>query len=166
MPSLTPARAALLSGIAVTCAMASIGALIGALMGGPGAAGVYALIAGCAAALGSFLIGRPSLANFFAVRQAAHERGFAEGHSHGLLLGVAQYEASVFPASPDGVTAEERAARRTYAYRVAAEDALPENIRRLAARVLAALDEGDHGRARGAIRELSQAVRKQERSRR
>ncbi|MFD9636831.1 hypothetical protein ACFWX8_40305, partial [Streptomyces violascens] len=71
MPSLTPARAALLSGIAVTCAMASIGALIGALMGGPGAAGVYALIAGCAAALGSFLIGRRSLANFFAVRQAA-----------------------------------------------------------------------------------------------
>ncbi|MFD9635584.1 hypothetical protein [Streptomyces violascens] len=77
---------------------------------------------------------------------------------------MAQYEASVFPASPDGVTAEERAARRTYAYRVAAEDALPENIRRLAARVLAALDEGDHGRARDAIRELSQAVRKQERT--
>jgi hypothetical protein len=103
------------------------------------------------------------MAKFNAAHQAAHDRGFAEGLSHGLLLGMVQYEAAVFPSSRDGVTAEERAARRTHAYRIAAQDALPETIRLQAARVLAALDEEERDRAREAMQELSLAVREQER---
>ncbi|MDW6057945.1 hypothetical protein SAZ11_07570 [Streptomyces sp. FXJ1.4098] len=164
MRSQTPARAVLLSSIAVVCLMAAVGGLIGAFLGRPGTAGLSALAGGCAAALGAFLTRRRSMAKFNAAHQAAHDRGFAEGLSHGLLLGVAQYEAAVFPSSPDGVTAEERAARRTYVYRIAAQDALPETIRRLAARELAALDQEDHDRAREALQELSLAVREQERS--
>ncbi|WP_230992388.1 hypothetical protein [Streptomyces endocoffeicus] len=104
------------------------------------------------------------MAKFNAAHQAARDRGFAEELSHGLLLGVAQYETAVSPSSPDGVTPEERAARRTYAYRIAAQDALPETIRLLAARVLAALDKEEHDHAREAMQELSLAVREQRRS--
>jgi F0F1-type ATP synthase assembly protein I len=164
MRSQTSARAVLLSGIVVTCLMVSVGGLIGAFLGGPGAAGLSALTGGCAAALGAFLARRRSMAKFNAAHQAAHDRGFAEGLAHGLLLGMVQYEAAVFPSSPDGVTAEERDARRTYAYRIAAQDALPETIRLQAARVLAALDEEERDRAREAMQELSLAVREQEKS--
>ena len=161
MRSQTPARAVLLSAISTICLTAAVGGLIGSLINRPGTAGVAALVSGCAAGLGAFLTRRRSMARFSAVHQAAHERGFAEGMSHGLLLGVAQYEAAVFPAILDGVTAEERVARRTYAYQVAAQEALPETIRRLAAHVLAALDEEDRDLARDAMRELSLAVREQ-----
>lgn len=102
---MSPARAVLLSAIAASCVVASVGAFIGLLADGPGTAGITALISGCAAAFGAFLTRRRSMAKFVAAHQAAHERGFAEGLSHGLLRGIAQYEAAVFPASPDGVTA-------------------------------------------------------------
>ncbi|MYX26789.1 hypothetical protein GTY75_08920 [Streptomyces sp. SID8381] len=62
---------------------------------------------------------------------------------------------------PDGVTVDERDLRRTYAYRVAAQDELPERIRWLAANALAALDAEDPERARDAVRELALAVREQ-----
>jgi hypothetical protein len=81
------------------CLMASIGGLIDAFLGGPSTAGLSALTGGSAAALGAFLARRRSMAKFNAAHQAAHDRGFAEGLSHGLLLGVAQYEAAVFPSS-------------------------------------------------------------------
>lgn len=162
---MTPARAALWAGITVTSTMACIAALLGALLGGAGAAAVWALSAGCCTALGSFLNRRRYITSYVKVRQAAHDRGYAEGLSQALLHGLVQYEAAVFPASPNGVTIEEQAARRTRAYRVAAEDAVPENIRRLAADALAALDKSDHERARDAIQALALATHRLGRAR-
>ncbi|WP_167163170.1 hypothetical protein [Streptomyces sp. MBT27] len=155
MPSTTPTRAELWAGSAVAGTLTSIAVLLGALLGRAGGAVISALGAGCCTAIGFFLNGRPSIASCVEVRQAAHDRGYAAGLSQALLHGLVQYEAAIFPASPDGVTTEEQAARRIRAYRVAAEDAVPENIRRLAADVLAALDMSDHERARDAIQALA-----------
>ncbi|MFF4188194.1 hypothetical protein ACFYZ9_33865 [Streptomyces sp. NPDC001691] len=165
MSSMTPARAALWAGAAVTGTMASIAALLGGLLGGPGDAAIAMLSAGCCTALGFFLNRRRYITSYVEVRQAAHDRGYAEGLSHALLHGLVQYEAAVFPASPNGVTTEEQAARRARAYRVAAEEAVPENIRRLAAGALAALDHSDRERARHAMQELALATQRLGRAR-
>lgn len=86
-------------------------------------------------------------------------RGYAEGIAQYVLLIVSNYEAAVFPRTgPHGVTPEERAARRSDACKMAAEEEVPHRVREAAADVLAALDGGDHERSVAAQSALIIAV--------
>jgi hypothetical protein len=76
-----------------------------------------------------------------------------------VLLGIALYEAALFPLIPDGVNEEEQQARRTVAYRLAAYDGLPRAVRVSAAAALEAIGEGqDAERARAAVKALTLTV--------
>lgn len=158
MTTLTPARALVLLWSGITCLVVVAGGVLGALIGGWTASVLVGLSAGAVCLTGSFFVRRRVMADFAVAEQTAMARGYAEGLSHGLLTVVAQYEAAVFPMSAGGVTAEERLARRTAAYRLAAEAALPTPVRLAAADALAALDEGDPHHSRDAIGRLLSAV--------
>ncbi|MFM9373288.1 hypothetical protein [Streptomyces sp. Da 82-17] len=164
MRSFSPARTVLLYALAAALMGLTAGVLVGGVIADGTTAGIAGVVCGCVAGLGVLLFRRRIMARLRAAHQAAHDRGFAEGLSHGLILGMAQYEAAVFPLSDSGVTAEERTLRRTYAYKVAAQDELPEPIRLLAAQALAALDEAHYERSRAAMLELSHAVWERARS--
>ncbi|WP_320785216.1 hypothetical protein, partial [Streptomyces sp. CRN 30] len=111
---------------------------------------------------GSGVVRRRALAGFAAAHREAGLRGYAEGIANGVLLHVTVYEAAVFPRSgPAGVTPEERLARRTVAYRMAALDEVPRRVREAAADALAALDDADRARAEEALALLAGAVRKE-----
>lgn len=85
--------------------------------------------------------------------------GYAEGVADAVLVSVATYQAAAFPLTTFGVSEEERAARRSVAYRVCAHEGLPQAVRVSAAAALEAVDEGaDPGRAHAAMRALSLAV--------
>lgn len=76
-----------------------------------------------------------------------------------VLLGVALYQAAVFPLIRDGVSEEEARARRTGAYRLAAYDSLPRTVRVSAAAALEAIDEGqDAEQALAAVKALTLTV--------
>jgi hypothetical protein len=162
MAPITPARALLLLTSGVVCLLTASGALIGALFGGAAVALVTAAGAGAAGALGSLFVRRRALAHFAAAQRQAGMRGYSEGIAHGVLLHVTAYEAAVFPRTgPAGVTAEERAARRNVAYRMAALDEVPRLVREAAADALAVLDEADRARAEEALAQLAAAVRQE-----
>ncbi|MGI5142093.1 MULTISPECIES: hypothetical protein [unclassified Streptomyces] len=162
MAQITPARALLLLVGGLVCLIAASGALIGALFGGARIALVTAVGAGAAGALVSLALRRRALAQFAAARREAGSRGYAEGIAHGVLLHVAAYEAAVFPRTgPTGVTHEERAARRTVAYRMAALDEVPRLVREAAADALAVLDASDRTGAEEALAQLAVVVRQE-----
>ncbi|MFJ2669145.1 hypothetical protein [Streptomyces sp. NPDC087525] len=76
--------------------------------------------------------------------------GCAEGIADAVLVNIATYQAAAFPLPPGGLTEEERDARRTPAYRVAAVDGLPSAVRVSAVDALNAVDQGrdtDHAQA-------------------
>lgn len=162
MASLTPARALLFLTGGLTCLLTAAAALIGALLADglvalAAAAGTAVVALGC-----SYLTRRRALAQFAEARRQAGVRGYAEGIAHGVLLHVTVYESAVFPRSgPEGVSPEERLARRTIAYRMAALDEVPRRVREAAADALAALDDADRARAEGAMTELAGAVRRE-----
>lgn len=150
-----PARALLLVTSGITCLATAAGALVGLILDGS----LAALILGAGAALGSLLVRRRATAAYERARTAVMARGYAEGIAQYVLLIVANYEAAVFPRTgPHGVTPEERAARRTDAYKIAAEEEVPHRVREAAANVLAALDDGDHERCGAAQTALIIAV--------
>ncbi|MET7607658.1 hypothetical protein ABZS96_35470 [Streptomyces avermitilis] len=162
MAPITPARALLLLVCGLVCLLTASGALIGALFGGATAALVAAACASAVGLLATLLVRRRALAHFAAAQREAGVRGYAEGIAHGVLLHVAAYEAAVFPQTgPTGVTPEERAARRTVAYRMAALEEVPRLVREAAADALAVLDEADRTRAEEALAQLASVVRRQ-----
>ncbi|WP_055491090.1 hypothetical protein [Streptomyces sp. TP-A0356] len=162
MSTITPARALLLLVSGLVCLTTASGALIGALYGGARSALIAAVCAGAGGALGTLFFRRRALAHFATARRQAGARGYAEGIAHGVLLHVAAYEAAVFPRTgPAGVTPEERAARRTLAYRTAALDEVPQPVREAAADALAVLDAADRTGAEEALAQLAVAVRQE-----
>ncbi|MGX1114731.1 hypothetical protein RKD37_000094 [Streptomyces ambofaciens] len=85
--------------------------------------------------------------------------GAEEGITDAVVAAVRVYEAAVFPLTPGGVSAQEREARRTVGYRLAAYEGLPRDVRVSAAAALEAIDEGqDKERARAAVQELGLAA--------
>ncbi|MEV7612575.1 hypothetical protein [Streptomyces sp. NPDC089799] len=85
--------------------------------------------------------------------------GYAEGIADAVVMSIATYQAAVFPLTPDGVSDEERAARRTIAYRISAYDGLPRPVRISAAEALEAIDHGaDSTRAEAAMKALALTV--------
>ncbi|KPI05173.1 hypothetical protein OK074_0311 [Actinobacteria bacterium OK074] len=162
MAPLTPARALALFTRGLVCLLTASGALIGALFGGPAVALAAGAGAGAAGVLGALLLRRRATAHFAAAQRQAGQRGYAEGIAHGVLVQVAAYEAAVFPRTgPLGVTPEERSARRTVAYRMAALDEVPGPVREAAADALAVLDAADGDRSDEALARLATAVRRE-----
>ncbi|MFD4135000.1 hypothetical protein [Streptomyces goshikiensis] len=136
------------------------GGCLGALWGGWVTALVAAAAAGLGAGAGAFLARRQVLA-FLRPDATAAVRGdgYAEGIADAVLVGIATYQAAAFPLTPDGVSDEERDARRTVAYRIAAHDGLPLPVRVSAAAALEAIDEGhDTEGAHAAMKALSLSV--------
>ncbi len=90
----------------------------------------------------------------------AEEQGYQEGLADAVLGLVISYQHSVFPLSrPGGVLPQERVARRTFAYKMAAAEQLPEPVRRAAADALGVLDRGeDEEAATGAVKQLALAM--------
>lgn len=160
MAPFTPARAIVLLTTGLVCLMTATGSLVGVLLGGAVVGLVTAAGAASAGLAGSFLVRRRALAGFAAAQRQAGVRGYPEGIAHGVLLHVSAYEAAVFPRSgPAGVTPEERLARRTIAYLMAALEEVPRHVREAAAATLAALDEADRTRAEETLARLAGAVR-------
>ncbi len=133
------------------------GACFGLLAGGRLGAVVAAGAAGLGAGIGSFLA-RRQVVSFFRA-EAVLADGYAEGIADAALMSIATYHAAVFPLVPDGVSEEERDARRTLAYRVCAYDGLPLRVRVAAAGALEAIDHGlDAEQAQAAVKDLTLAV--------
>ncbi|WP_329225003.1 hypothetical protein OHB07_01125 [Streptomyces sp. NBC_00111] len=159
MSSMTPARALLLVTSGIACLATAASALVGLIIEGPLAGLVLGIGVGAGSTVGTFLVRRRAMAAHARARAAVMAHGYAEGIAQYVLLLVSTYEAAVFPRTgPRGVTPEERAARRTEAYRIAAEEEVPHRIREAAADALAALDEGDHVRSASAQAALVIAV--------
>lgn len=146
-----------MSVVLVVCAAGS-GACLGFLLGGwQGAAAGAA--AGSAAGVGLLIHNRFYRRRRAVALRAAEVDGHEQGTADVVLFGVLLYEGAVFPFIPDGVSEEERQARRTVAYRLAAYDGLPRAVRVSAAEALEAIDEGlDADRARAAVKALTIAV--------
>ncbi|MEU6066801.1 MULTISPECIES: hypothetical protein [Streptomyces] len=161
MKTLTPERALVLVTAGIACLVTALGGLLGALLGGWIVALVVGVFAGAGSVVGALVVRRRAMAGFSAARQEATTRGYADGIAHGVLVGVANYQAAVFPMNVGGVTDDERAARRTVAYRLAAEDEVPHPVREAAANALAALDDEDLERVRDAMSKLYAAVHDQ-----
>ncbi|MEU4213139.1 hypothetical protein AB0F13_24645 [Streptomyces sp. NPDC026206] len=142
----------------VTCAALG-GICFGLLLGGPITAVIVAGAAGLGTWVGSFFARRQIVALFRPESDVARADGYAEGIADGVLVSIATYQAAVFPLTPDGVSEEERQARRTVAYRVSAYDGLPLAVRVSAAEALEAVDQGlDADRAQAAMKALSLTV--------
>jgi hypothetical protein len=129
---------------------------------GVGVAVVAGAVTGLGALTGSILVRRRVFANVEKAESEAGALGYAEGLAQGVLLGVVTYAAAAFPLTgPGGVSGEERLARRTIAYRIAADDGLPHKVRTAAAAALETIDHGkDPERAHEAVEALSGAVYK------
>ncbi|WP_051806791.1 hypothetical protein [Streptomyces sp. NRRL F-2664] len=163
----------------VMCGVAG-GACFGWVWGGRTAGVLAAAAAGLGAAIGSFL-SRRQVAAFlttppgtttappavFPAPAPAHVTlvapgtgsGYAEGIADAVVASLAMYQAAAFPLTAFGVSEEERAARRSVAYRVCAHEGLPQAVRVSAAAALEAVDHGeDAERAHAAMRALSLAV--------
>ncbi|RSS72812.1 hypothetical protein [Streptomyces sp. WAC06614] len=145
--------------VLVTCGVL-VGACLGFLAGGRTPALVAATAAGVGAGAGALLARRQVLAHLRpAGGTAGRPGGYTEGVSDAVRVSIAMYQAAVFPLTPGGVGEEERAARRTVAYRLAAFDGLPLAVRLSAAAALEALDQGtDPERAQAAMKALSLTV--------
>ncbi|MFD9289211.1 hypothetical protein ACFWBV_13135 [Streptomyces sp. NPDC060030] len=159
MSSMTPARALLLATSGIACLATAASALVGLIIEGPLTALILGISMGAGSAVGAFLVRRRATAAHARARTAVMAHGYAEGIAQYVLLIVCNYEAAVFPRSgPHGVTPDERAARRTDAYKIAAEEEVPHRVREAAADVLAALDDGDRSRSVAAQAALIIAV--------
>ncbi|MEU2514628.1 hypothetical protein [Streptomyces syringium] len=147
----------------ITCVLvmcAALGGLgAGLLLGGRTTALIAGGAAGLGAGIGSFLARRRIVALFQPEHDAARADGYAEGIADAVLVSIATYQAAVFPLIPDGVSEEERQARRTIAYRASARDGLPLAVRVSAAEALEAVDQGrDAARAQAAMKALALTV--------
>ncbi|MFE2943767.1 hypothetical protein ACFXKG_32645 [Streptomyces sp. NPDC059255] len=146
----------LITFVLVTCAAVG-GACVGLLFGGRAAALATAGAAGLGAGIGSFLARRQVLGLF--QPETPQSDGYADGIADAVLVSIATYQAAVFPLTHDGVSEEERDARRAVAYRAAAYDGLPLAVRVSAAEALEAVDQGrDADRAHAAMKALSLTV--------
>jgi hypothetical protein len=127
---------------------------------GVGAAVVAGVVTGLGALAGSLLVRRRVFADLHQAGSEAGAQGYAEGLAQAVLMGVVTYEAAVFPLTgPGGVSGQERLARRTIAYRIAAEDGLPHPVRTAAAAALEVIDHGeDRELAHDAVETLHGAV--------
>src|SRR5690606_41413890 len=67
---------------------------------------------------------------------AAEAQGSAEGAADAAVIVIFLYQAAVDPLTPGGVSEEERAARRSRAYQIAASEALPRTVQGSAAAAL------------------------------
>ncbi|MFG2296037.1 hypothetical protein [Streptomyces sp. NPDC048603] len=156
----------MITGVLVTCGALG-GALFGLLLGG----WLTAVLAAAAAALGAGLgtrLARRHVTGFpghegpatgSGPGAATRADGYAEGIADAVVMSIATYQAAVFPLTPDGVSEEERAARRTIAYRISAYDGLPRPVRISAAEALEAIDHGaDATRAEAAMKTLALTV--------
>ncbi|MCX5414887.1 hypothetical protein [Streptomyces sp. NBC_00059] len=159
MSSMMPARVLLLVTSGTACLATAASALVGLFVEGPLTALILGIGTATGSIIGAFLVRRRAMAAHARARAAVMAHGYAEGIAQYVLLIVCNYEAAVFPRSgPHGVTPEERAARRADAYRIAAEEEVPHQVREAAAHVLAALDDGDHSRSVAAQAALIIAV--------
>jgi hypothetical protein len=148
----------MITAVLVLCG-AVAGALLGLFLGGRPGAQVLAGAAAVGAGIGSLLARRRITALFQPDRAAVSGDGYAEGLADAALVCIATYEAAVFPLTPDGVTREEREARRRIAYRISAYDGLPHRVQISAAAALEAIDEGlDAQRATAAMKALTITV--------
>lgn len=153
------ARVHLLITVELTLAGAVLAALGGLLVSGPLFAAIAGTVTGSGVLAGSLLIRRRIFAGIDRAAKDAHGHGYAEGLAHAVLLGISAYEAAVFPLTGGGVSAGERSARRTVAYRIAADDGLPHAVRTAAAAALEAIDHGeDAAAAQQAVKDLNLAV--------
>ncbi|MFF7730823.1 hypothetical protein [Streptomyces sp. NPDC008001] len=142
--------------VLVTCAVLG-GACFGFLAGGRMTAVMAAGAAGLGAGIGSFLARRQVVAFF--QPEAVLADGYAEGIADAVLMSIATYHAAVFPLTRDGVSQEERDARRTLAYQACALDGLPLRVRVAAAGALEAIDRGlDVEHAHTAMKDLTLTV--------
>ncbi|WP_432190648.1 hypothetical protein [Streptomyces sp. Tue6028] len=145
----------------VSACAASAGTYAGFRLGG-----WWGSQAGAIAGVGTVLVSARlttrlcSLQTEASLRRIVVGDGRAEGTAEAVLQGLLLYEAAVFPLAPGGVSTQERLARRTVAYRLAAYDSLPRSVQVAAAEALEAIDHGqDAKRAQAAVRALDQAVR-------
>ncbi|MER7108721.1 hypothetical protein [Streptomyces sp. NPDC000229] len=152
-------RVHLLISVELTLAGAVLAALGGLLVSGPVTAVIAGILTGCGVLIGSLLIRRRIFAGLDQAAQDAHDHGYAEGLAQALLLGITAYEAAVFPLTGGGVSTDERLARRTVAYRIAADDGLPHAVRTAAAAALEAIDHGEDAQAaQHAVKDLNLAA--------
>jgi hypothetical protein len=137
--------------------LAACGAYVTA---GAGAAVIAGVVTGLGAWAGTLLVRRRVFAVLERAESEAGAQGYAEGLAQAVVMGVVTYEAAVFPLTgAGGVTDQERLARRTVAYRIAADDGLPHKVRTAAAAALEAIDLGeDRERAHDAVEALHGAV--------
>ncbi|MFF0291180.1 hypothetical protein [Streptomyces sp. NPDC005262] len=158
----TPQARIPMAAIVATVTTTVLGAAGGYVLGGPVGAAVAAASIAFGTLLSSFLVRGRFVGRLTQSRQDAALQGYADGIAHMVLAHMAAYEAAVFPVSgPGAVTPQERAARRTRSYAVAAEEALPHPVRRAAAAALAALDHGNAGASQEAMQNLLFAVHEQ-----
>ncbi|MEU0432059.1 hypothetical protein ABZ153_10555 [Streptomyces sp. NPDC006290] len=144
----------LLTMVMVVCVVAG-GACFGFVFGGWAGAAVGAGTSAVGVGLGGFFHSQIAVDPPPGVRTG----GALEGIADVVVMGVALYEAAVFPVVPGGVSDREQKARRTVAYRLAAYEGLPRAVRISAAGALEVIDEGlDKQRARTAVKELSLTV--------
>jgi hypothetical protein len=144
----------LLTMVMVVCVVAG-GACFGFVFGGWTGAAVGAGTTAVGVGLGGFFHSRIEMDPLPDVRAGGASQGVADV----VVMGIALYEAAVFPVIPGGVSDREQRARRTVAYRLAAYDGLPRAVRISAAGALEIIDEGlDKQRARTAVKALSLAV--------
>jgi hypothetical protein len=155
-------RAHLLMSAELTIGAGVLAACGAYLTVGAGAALIAGVVTGLGALAGSLLVRRRVFAAVQKAESEAGAQGYAEGLAQGVLMSVVTYAAAVFPLTgPGGVSDEERLARRTIAYRIAADDGLPHKVRTAAAAALEAIDDGqDPERALEAVEALSWAVYK------
>lgn len=144
--------------VLVTCGVVG-GACLGFLLSGRLMALVCAGAAGLGAGVGSHLSRRQVIAILRPDPVFPPVDGYAEGLADAALLCIATYQAAVFPLTPDGVTEEERRARRHIAYRISAYEGLPHPVQTSAAAALEAIDDGlDAERAEAAMKALGITV--------
>lgn len=144
--------------VLVTCGAVG-GACLGFLLAGRLTALVLAGTAGLGAGVGAHLSRRQVVALLRPAPVPTPVDGYAEGLADAALLCIATYQAAVFPLTPDGVTEEERRARRHIAYRISAYEGLPHPVQTSAAAALEAIDHGrDAERAEAAMKALGITV--------
>ncbi|MBM9618119.1 hypothetical protein [Streptomyces zhihengii] len=162
MDNLALTRAHRLITVQLVASAAALGILAGYLLGGPFVAGFTGALAAAGSWAGSAYARRRALAAFREECAAAADDGYAEGLAQTVLIGIATYQAAVFPIEPGGVSDEEAAARRRVAYGISAYDGLPHQVRASAAAALEAIDHGlDPEPARQALRDLATTVYEQ-----
>lgn len=141
--------------LSVTCT-AGMGSYAGFQLGGR----LGSLAGAVAATVGILAAVRITLA-LAGLRVAATVRavlgdGHAQGTADTALTGITLYEAAAFPLIDGGTSEQERQARRTVAYRLAAYDDLPRPVRVSAAAALEVIDAGlDRKEARAAVNDLA-----------